>query len=89
MHRVHGPARRQHVRPDPGLSQRAKDAAYNWGFVAGKSNTIYPWDSWQKPYPQEPKVWFHDIFRTTGEPFDPKEVEYIRRITSAAQGDKE
>ena len=22
----------------------------NWGFVDGKSQTRYPWDSWQKPY---------------------------------------
>ena len=25
-------------------------AAYNWGFVAGKTQTNLPWDSWQKPY---------------------------------------
>jgi hypothetical protein len=67
--------------PILGYLKEQKIAAYNWGFVAGKTNTIYPWDSWQKPYPQEPKVWFHDIFRATGEPFDPKEVEYIRRVT--------
>lgn len=67
--------------PILGYLKEQKIAAYNWGFVAGKTNTIYPWDSWQKPYPQEPKIWFHDIFRATGEPFDPKEVEYIRRIT--------
>jgi len=56
-------------------------AAYNWGFVAGKSNTIYPWDSWKTPYNAEPKVWFHDIFRIDGTPFDPKEVDYIRSVT--------
>jgi len=55
--------------------------AYNWGFVAGKSNTIYPWDSWQKAYDGEPPVWFHDIFRTDGTPYRPEEVEYIRRVT--------
>lgn len=58
-----------------------KVSAYNWGFVAGKTNTIYAWDSWQHPYPREPRVWFHDIFRTDGTPFDPKEVDLIRRIT--------
>src|SRR5437588_9032782 len=56
-------------------------AAYNWGFVAGKTNTIYPWDSWQKPYDAEPKVWFHDIFRPDGTAFDGTEVEYIRKVT--------
>ena len=28
-----------------------KVGAYNWGFVNGKSQTIYPWDSWEKPTP--------------------------------------
>ncbi len=56
-------------------------AAYSWGFVAGKSQTIYPWDSWQKQYTAEPTVWFHDIFRPDGTPFDPREVDLIRRVT--------
>lgn len=56
--------------------------AYNWGFVAGKTNTIYPWESWQKPFAAEPKVWFHDILRPDGAPFDPREVEYIKRVTA-------
>ncbi len=25
-------------------------AAINWGFVAGKTQTYLPWDSWQRPY---------------------------------------
>jgi len=58
-------------------------AAYNWGFVAGKTQTIYPWDSWKKPYADEPTVWFHDILRLDGTPFDSKEVEYIRSVTRA------
>jgi hypothetical protein len=58
-------------------------AAYNWGFVAGKTNTIYAWDTWKTPAEHEPKVWFHDIFRPDGTPFDPKEVEYIRKVTGA------
>ena len=62
-----------------------KIAAYNWGFVAGKSQTIYAWDSWQKPYTAEPTVWFHDIFRKDGTPYDPKEVELIRRITGKSR----
>lgn len=55
--------------------------AYNWGFVQGKTNTIYPWDSWQKAYASEPPRWFHDIFRTDGTPYDVKEVEYIKKVT--------
>ena len=59
-----------------------KIGAYNWGFVAGKSNTIYPWDSWQRPYASEPDVWFHDIFRVDGTPYLAEETEFIRRMTS-------
>ena len=55
--------------------------AYNWGFVSGKTQTIYPWDSWTKTYTAEPPVWFHDIFRPDGAPYDPKEIEYIKRVT--------
>ena len=33
-------------------------------------------------YP-EPKVWFHEIFRVDGTPFDQKEVDFIREMTSA------
>ena len=68
---------------DPILAYLKKEGvgAYNWGFVDGKSQTIYPWDSWQKRYDGEPPVWFHDIFRTDGAPYDRKEVEYIRSVT--------
>ena len=71
--------------PNLGYLREQKVGAYNWGFVAGKSQTIYPWDSWQKPYAAEPKIWFHDIFRADGTPFDAKEVEYLRRMTGKGQ----
>ena len=56
--------------------------AINWGLVAGKSNTIYQWDI---PITDgsEPKVWFHDVFRNDGSPYDSKETEFIKSITSA------
>jgi hypothetical protein len=53
----------------------------NWGFVSGKSNTIYPWDSWQKQYTAEPPVWFHDIFRENGQPYIPAETAFIKKMT--------
>jgi hypothetical protein len=59
--------------------------AYNWGFVAGKTQTIYPWDSWQKTYTVEPEVWFHDIFRKDGSIYDEKEVRYIRKVTGKSK----
>jgi hypothetical protein len=78
-------ARPQGSNFDPILAyfKEEKIGAYNWGFVAGKTNTIYPWDSWQKPYASEPPVWFHDIFRTDGTPYREAEVKYIRSVTGA------
>ncbi len=61
--------------------KKYKVAAFNWGFVAGKSNTNYPWDSWKKAYTGEPPIWFHDIFRPDGKPYKPEEVSYIRQMT--------
>jgi hypothetical protein len=58
--------------------------AYNWGFVSGKSQTIYPWDSWNRRYTAEPPVWFHDIFRPDGTPYREEEVRLIRRLTGKA-----
>jgi hypothetical protein len=56
-------------------------AAWGWGLVNGKSNTIYPWDSWRKPYTSEPVVWFHDVFRADGTPFSTAETDLIRKLT--------
>lgn len=55
-------------------------AAYNWGFVNGRSQTIFPWDSWQKPYQEEPDPWFHDVFQRDGRPYDEKETRQIRQL---------
>ncbi len=57
--------------------------AYNWGFVAGKTQTIYPWDSWTREYTAEPPLWFHDIFRRDGSAYDQGEVMIIRALTGA------
>jgi hypothetical protein len=57
-----------------------KIGAYNWGAVAGKSQTNYPWDSWAKPYPTEPALWHHDIFRRDGTPYEPKETALIKSL---------
>jgi hypothetical protein len=53
----------------------------NWGLVSGKTQTIYPWDSWNREYTAEPPVWFHDVFRADGTPYDSGEVAFIRSIT--------
>ncbi|MDQ3011385.1 MAG: cellulase family glycosylhydrolase, partial [Acidobacteriota bacterium] len=46
------------------IAKKYKVAAYNWGFVAGKTQTNLPWDSWKQPYiDREPAIWFHEIFK--------------------------
>jgi len=64
------------------IAKKYKVAAINWGLVAGRTQTFLPWNSWQKPYvDREPGVWFHEVFRTDGEPYDAKETALIRRLT--------
>lgn len=64
------------------IAKKYNVAAYNWGLVAGKTQTFLPWDSWQRPYTdREPAVWFHEVFRTDGTPYRQQEVDLIRRLT--------
>jgi hypothetical protein len=63
------------------VARKYKVAAYNWGFVAGKTQTNLPWDSWMKPYADRaPAMWFHEIFYRDGRPYRPEEVDFIRKV---------
>ena len=69
---------------------------YNWGLVAGKSQTHFGWSTILELKEKkekgdfleegdqipEPEVWFHDIFRTDGSPFNKEEVSFIKEMTS-------
>lgn len=59
-----------------------KIGAYNWGLVAGKTQTQYPWESWKKEFKAEPKIWFHEIFRPDGTPYDMAEVKLFKKLTA-------
>lgn len=61
------------------LLKKENIGAINWGFVSGKTNTIY---AWSKPMPdgQEPELWFHDIFRKDGSPYSKDEVAFIKKL---------
>ncbi|MCC7084655.1 MAG: cellulase family glycosylhydrolase [Pirellulales bacterium] len=67
--------------PVLGYLKSQRIGAYCWGFVDGKSQTIYPWETWANTYTAKPETWFHDIFHHDGTPYSSKEVEYIRRTT--------
>jgi hypothetical protein len=69
--------------PNLGYLKSQNVAALNWGLVDGKSQTIYPWDSWTKQYDSEPALWFHDIFRSDGTPYRKAETAYIKDVTQS------
>lgn len=64
------------------ILKNEKIGAYNWGLVAGKTNTIYAWDT-PLPDGSEPELWFHDIFRKDGSPYKQDEVDLIKSLTGS------
>ncbi len=64
------------------VAKRYNVGAINWGFVAGKTQTYFPWDSWEHPYTSVPKVWFHDLVRPDGRPFQDTEIQTIRTLSA-------
>ena len=55
-------------------------AAINWGFVSGKTNTIYPWSSWSTEFTDEPEIWHHDILRPDGTPYSESEISFLKSM---------
>ena len=72
---------------------------YNWGLVAGKSQTHFGWSTildLQKKKEggkfledgddiPEPEIWFHDILRKDGTAYNENEVEFIKAITTRSE----
>jgi hypothetical protein len=67
------------------ILKKEKVAAYCWGLVDGKSQTKYPWSTWQMPILGEPEPWHHDIFHADGRPYREDEVKFIRQLTGQKQ----
>ena len=64
------------------IARQERVGAINWGFVAGKTQTYLPWDSWQHPYIlDQPSVWFHEVLHPDGTPYREAEVNLIRQLT--------
>ena len=63
---------------------------FNWGFVAGKYQTYEPWNGIWDQYEKNPEMdfdftkWFHDLYRPSLRPYNPKEIELIRHFTTLA-----
>jgi endo-1,4-beta-mannosidase len=63
------------------LLKKQNVGAINWGFVDGKTNTIYAWDT---PIPSggQPVEWFHDIFKKDGTPYREDETHLIKKLNT-------
>jgi hypothetical protein len=64
------------------IAKQEHVGAINWGFVAGKTQTYLPWESWEHPYVlSQPPVWFHEVLHPDGTPYRQAEVDLIRELT--------
>ncbi|MHA7879539.1 MAG: glycoside hydrolase 5 family protein [Saccharospirillum sp.] len=54
--------------------------ALNWGFVAGRTQTNYPWES--QPSNDEPALWFHDLYYPDQTPYRPDEIALIQSLSA-------
>ena len=61
------------------LLQRKNIGAINWGFVSGKTNTIYAWDT-PLADGSQPIEWFHDIFKPDGTAYREDETNLIKKL---------
>ncbi len=64
------------------IAKRHNVGALNWGLVAGKTQTYFPWDSWDHPYTTVPELWFHDLFQPDGRAYRDNELETISKLSS-------
>jgi hypothetical protein len=55
---------------------RHQVSCFNWGLVSGRTQTWYTWHDHDNL--DEPRIWFHDIFRTDGSPYDQSEIALLR-----------
>lgn len=65
-------------------------SCWAWGFVVGKTQTHEPWDAIWEAYDRNPSaaydftLWQHDLFRPNLRPYDPRELEIIKRYNTLA-----
>jgi hypothetical protein len=51
---------------------------YQWGFVAGETQTYLHWGS--KEGDPVPEIWQHDVFHADGKPYNPEELKLVERF---------
>ena len=68
-----------------------KVGCWNWGLVAGLSQTYEPWESmWHTVEDNggkewDMRLWMHDLFRPSLRPYAPKEIEVIKKYCGMAE----
>ncbi len=68
------------------LGKKYNIAMINWGLVQGKTQTHFPWDSWQEPYTKRVlPIWHHEVFQQDGKPYREAETKFIREMTAKRQ----
>ncbi|MGH8298157.1 MAG: 1,4-beta-xylanase [Steroidobacteraceae bacterium] len=69
------------------VAKRLNVGMINWGLVNGKTQTNFPWDSWERPYVlMQPMVWFHDLLYPDGTPYREREARILRVLSAAPKG---
>ncbi|MEE2852449.1 MAG: 1,4-beta-xylanase [Actinomycetota bacterium] len=63
------------------VAKRHNVGAINWGLVAGKTQTYFPWDSWDHPYTAVPQLWFQDLIQPDGRPYQDSEFQTIGKLS--------
>lgn len=72
-----------------------KIGCWNWGFVAGKSQTYEPYNAMWSILERDPHYveefdftrWFHDLYRPSHHPYDPQEIKLIKEYCAMADED--
>ena len=65
-----------------------------WGFVAGKYQTYEPWEGMWREVERgggqhyDLSKWFHDLFRPSLRPYDPKEVDVIKNVNAQMDAER-
>ena len=64
------------------LYKEKKIGSYSWGLVAGFSQHYLPWEWLTVEHPElDFSKWQHDLFHEDHTPYDPGEIELIKKLT--------
>lgn len=83
LYGMDGPACGQSHRGTAAPVQKEKIGCYQWGLVAGATQTYLPWPNIEQMEPQsdaDNALWFHDIFWPDGQPYDEQELDALRSL---------